>query len=318
MSKKFLVAQVDFDYPDNEIERKIIEAAGGELISAHLSEPDEIVNFCKDADALIVQYAQITKEILQQLPNCKIVSRYGIGIDNVDVHGAKELGIFVSNNPQYCIDEVSDHAFGMMMTLLRQISHGTDHIRKGIWDFTKLTPIKACSETIVGIFGFGNIGRRFAKKAKVFGFKCIAYDPYVEDSVFIEEQVEQVSFDQLLSKSDCITIHCALTPKTTNIFSEVAFSKMKNGSYLVNTSRGPVVDIEALVFALQSNKIRGAALDVLSEEPPKSLKSIIDLPSLILTPHIAFYSETSIIELRTSITNQVVQVMNGETPTYAL
>lgn len=281
-----------------------------------MSEPDQIVEFAQDADAIIVQYAQVSRETLQRLPKCKVVSRYGIGIDNIDVQAAKELGIYVAYNPQYCIDEVSDHAVAMIMSLHRQISFGTDQVRKGIWDYTKLIPIKATSETTIGIFGFGNIGRRVASKVKELGYKCTGFDPYLDDMVFDDLGIQRVSMEQLFSKSDFITIHCSLTPETRGIIDEEAIWLMKKGAYIVNTSRGAVINIDALVTALSEERLGGAALDVLPEEPPKSLDPIVNMPSVLLTPHLAFYSETSIIELRSSIAEQVVEVMQGKVPRY--
>ncbi|WP_020612076.1 C-terminal binding protein [Sediminispirochaeta bajacaliforniensis] len=312
----FLVAQVDYDYPDTRIEREIIEAAGGELKSAHLRDEQELIDFAADADAVIVQYAPITRNVLEHLPSCKIVSRYGIGIDNVDVVAAQELGIYVAHNPEYCIDEVSDHALAMIMTLQRQIASGTDLVKQGMWDFTKLTPIKASSQTTIGIIGFGHIGRRIAQKLQAVGFPCIAHDPYVSQETFDSHGVRRVALPYLMQYADCITVHCSLTDETKNLVDAAMIGLMKPEAYIVNTSRGPVIDVDALSLALRQGKVRGAALDVLPEEPPKSFEEIAHLPSLLLTPHIAFYSETAIVELRSSIARQVVQVMQNEAPRY--
>ncbi len=312
----FVVAQVDYDYPDREIEKQIIEAAGGVLKSAHLLTEDEVIEFAADADAIIVQYAPITRKVLESLPKCKIVSRYGIGIDNVDVKAAKELGIYVAHNPQYCINEVSDHAIAMILSLQRHITRGTQQVKQGIWDFTRLVPVKAADRTTIGLVGFGNIGRRTAEKLKVFGFSIIAYDPYVSDEVFKEYGVSSVSLEHVMEQSDCISVHCALTEETVNLIDEKMLSLMKTDSFIVNTSRGPVIDIEALSVALEMEKIHGAALDVLPNEPPHSFDRISHMPTLLLTPHIAFYSETSIIELRSTIAEQVVQVMKGDVPRF--
>lgn len=310
------MAQVDFDYPDSIIEKKIIEQAGGKLKSANLTDPQKIIEFAKGADAIIVQYSQITREILKSLPKVKVVSRYGIGIDNIDVNAARELGVYVAHNPVYCIDEVSDHALAMIMTLQRQIAFGTNQVKEGIWDFSKLTPVKASRDTVIGIIGFGNIGKRIAKKLKIIGFQCIAYDPYIEKEVFFKNGVQNVSLNDLMEQSDCVTIHCSLTNETKNMINYDLLKRMKPAAYIVNTSRGPIIDMEALFRALRKNDIRAAALDVLPEEPPETIESLRDIPSLLLTPHLAFYSETSIIELRSSIAEQVVQVMRNEKPKY--
>lgn len=316
MKSDFLVAQIDFDYPDSDIEREIIEKAGGRFISAHLDSPDEIVDFASDADGLIVQYARMTRDVLARLPKCKIISRYGIGLDNIDLDAAKEIGICVVHNPAYCIDEVSDHAVAMVLNLLRQISYGTDLIHSGVWDYSRMTPIKAAGDTVIGIFGFGRIGRRFARKMLALGYRCIGYDPYVEDEFFTSDNVTRVSFFELLAQSDCVSVHCSLTDETRGIFDETNLGKMKQGAFIVNTSRGPIVDIAALCVLLESGKIRGAGLDVLPEEPPKHNCAILQSPRVLLTPHAAFYSDASIIEVRSSIAEQIVEFMKGNVPRY--
>lgn len=316
MKSDFLVAQIDYDYPDSDIEREIVEKAGGRFISAHLKSPDEIVDFASDADGIIVQYAHMTKDVLTRLPRCRIVSRYGIGLDNIDLDAAKEIGICVVHNPAYCIDEVSDHAAAMVLNLLRQISYGTHLISQGVWDYSRMTPIKASGDTVIGIFGFGRIGRRFARKMLALGYQCIGCDPYVEDEVFASHDVRRVSLTDLFALSDCISIHCSLTEETRGVFNGSSLGRMKEGAFIVNTSRGPIVDIEALCALLESGHIRGAALDVLPEEPPRNNCAILQSPRVLLTPHAAFYSDASIIELRSSIARQVVEFMKGNTPTY--
>lgn len=316
MKSDFLVAQIDFDYPDSDIEREIIEGAGGRLISAHLESPDEIIEFASGADGIIVQYAQLTRDVLARLSRCKIISRYGIGLDNIDLDAAREIGIRVAHNPAYCISEVSDHAVAMVLNLLRQICYGTDLIRNGIWNYSRMTPIKAAGDTVIGIFGFGRIGRRFAEKMLALGYQCIGCDPYVEDEVFKSYDVRAVSLSDLIAQSDCISIHCSLTDETRGIFNETNLGKAKQGAYIVNTSRGPIIDLEALCTLLESGHIRGAALDVLPEEPPKNNCTILQSLRVILTPHAAFYSDASIIELRSSIAEQVVEFMKGNVPRY--
>jgi D-3-phosphoglycerate dehydrogenase len=312
----FKVAQVDYDYPDSEIERQIIEKAGGKLYSAHLTDSNAIIDFAKDADAIICQYAMITKPMLEKLPKCRVISRYGIGLDNVDVDSAKELGIYVAHNPAYCIEEVSNHAIAMILTQYRQIAMGTYQIKHGIWNFMKLIPIPSAENYTIGIIGLGHIGTRVAQKLRVFGFSVIAYDPYKQDEAFKQLSIKRVSLETLMAESDCITIHCSLTDETKDLINLELLSKMKRTAYLVNTSRGPVVDLEALTTILEGGLIRGAALDVLPTEPPKSFSRIAQLPSLLLTPHIAFYSDTSIKVLRATIAEQVVEVMQGKKPQY--
>lgn len=316
MKDEFLVAQIDYNYPDSEIERNIIEQAGGRLISAHLSSPDEIIDFASGADGIIVQYALMTKPLLSQLKKCKVISRYGIGLDNIDLNAAKELGIEVAYNPVYCVDEVSDHAAAMVLNLLRQIHYGTDLVHNGIWDFGRLAPVKASKETVIGLFGFGRIGRRFAKKISAFGYQCIGYDPYVDADVFTSFSVAKVSFEELLAQADCISVHSSLNEETRNIFNRESLGKMKKGAFIVNTARGPIIHVEDLCALLEEGHIRAAALDVLPDEPPKMNSAILRSPHLILTPHSAFYSDASVIELRKTIAEQVVEVMQGKRPRY--
>ncbi|MCK9482235.1 MAG: C-terminal binding protein [Bacteroidia bacterium] len=315
----FIIAQLDYDYPDNKIEKIIIEQQGGTLISSQLRDEDEIVEFAKDADGLIVQYANITQAILEKLPKCKVVGRYGIGVDNIDVDAARSMNIKVVNNPEYCIDEVSDHALAFIMSLHRQIGLGTTQVRSGIWDFTKLTPIKATKDTVIGFVGFGKTAQALARKLNGIGFiKFVAYDPFLNREVFKQLNVKSHTLEEVMKNSDIISIHSALTQETKNMISKNLIEMMKPTAFLINTSRGGVVDNEALFLALENNIIRGAGLDVLDVEPPLSFDKIKKLDNLYITPHIAFYSETSIIELRTSIAEQVVQVVKGEKPKFSL
>ncbi|MBK5261731.1 MAG: C-terminal binding protein [Peptostreptococcaceae bacterium] len=313
----FKIAQVDYDYTDNKLEKGIIEKAGGEIKSGHLVNTEDVYDFAKDCDAIMCQYVKITRELFERLPNIKVVSRYGIGVDNIDVEAAKDHHVFVVHNPVYCIEEVSNHALALIFSQYRQINQGNYQVKHGIWDFNKLYPIPAAENYTIGIVGLGHIGTRVAEKLKIFGFNLIGYDPYVNKEYFDKTGVKKVTLEQLMATADCVTIHCALTEETTKLIGSQEIDLMKTTSCLVNTARGPVVDFEALLSALEKKTIRGAGLDVLPEEPPQNYERIAQIPSLEVTPHLAFYSDTSLDVLRTSVTEQVIGVVKtGKAPQY--
>jgi len=313
----FKIAQVDYDYTDNKLEKEIIEKAGGHIKSGHLVDTKDVFEFAQDCDAIMCQYVKITREVFERLPQLKVVSRYGIGVDNIDVEAAKDHHVFVVHNPVYCIEEVSNHALALIFSQYRQINQGNYQVKHGIWDFNKLYPIPAAQNYTIGIVGLGHIGTRVAEKLKIFGFNVIGYDPYVTKDYFDAVGVEKVSLEHVMATADCITIHCALTKETTQLIGAQEINVMKPTSCLVNTARGPVVDFEALLSALEMKKIRGAGLDVLPDEPPQNYERIAQIPTLEVTPHLAFYSDTSLDVLRTSVTEQVIDVIKtGKPPRY--
>src|SRR5579863_5436954 len=260
-----LVAVADSVFPNLDLARSVVSRAGAELRLAPQPTPEAIVATAREADALFVTYAKITAEMIREMKRCHIISRFGIGVDNVDIAAATAAGIVVTKVPDYCIDEVSDHAMALLLSLVRKIPFSSARAHAGRWEMAAVVPIHRLRGTVLGLVGFGRIPQLVAPKAKAFGLRVVTYDPYVPRAVLDRAGVEPVEFAELLKMSDYISIHTPLLPETHHLFNTEVFRQMKAGALIVNTSRGPVVDEAALAAALDAKQIAGAALDVLEQ-----------------------------------------------------
>ena len=308
-----LVAVADSVFPNLDLARAVVSRAGAELRLASQPTPEAIVAVARDADALLVTYAKINADMIREMKKCRIISRFGIGVDNVDLEAATRQGIVVTKVPDYCIDEVSDHAMALLLSLVRKIPFSSARAHAGRWEMPAVTPIHRLRGTVLGLVGFGRIPQLVAPKAKAFGLRVVAYDPYVPQAVMDLAGVGRVEFAELLKISDYVSIHSPLLPETHHLFSTDVFRQMKPGALIVNTSRGPVVDEAALAAALDAKQIAGAALDVLEQEPPVS-SPLFGRDNVILTPHTSFYSVESLEELQTKAAEEVVRVLSGQPP----
>jgi D-3-phosphoglycerate dehydrogenase len=310
---QLLVGVSDSVFPNLDPAREVLAKIGGELCLAKDSTPEAILRVASDADALLVTYAKITGGMIRQMKRCRIISRFGIGVDNVDIAAATDAGIVVTKVPDYCIDEVSDHATAMLLALVRKIPYANSLVQAGRWEMPAVVPIHRLRGSVLGLIGFGRIPQLVAPKAQAFGIKVIAFDPYIPVDAMTRAGVEKVEFDELLKISDCISIHSPLLPETLHLFSADVFRKMKPTAYLVNTARGPIVDETALAHALDAGQLAGAALDVLSQEPPTG-SPLFGRHNVILTPHMSFYSVESLVELQVKATEEVVRVITKQAP----
>ena len=308
-----LVAVADSVFPNLDPARAVLSRIGAELRLAETPAPEAILRVAIGADALLVTYAKITAEMIGQMTRCRIISRFGIGVDNVDLPAATAAGIVVTKVPDYCIDEVSDHALAFVLALARKIPFANAQVHAGRWEMPAVVPIHRLRGSVLGLVGFGRIPQLVAPKAASFGFKVVAYDPYVASEIFTRAGVESVDFARLLDVSDFISIHSPLLPETRNLFNADAFRRMKPTAYLVNTARGPIVDEAALAEALDAGQLAGAALDVMPQEPPSG-SPLLGRANVILTPHISFYSEESLVELQTKAAEEVLAVLTGKAP----
>jgi D-3-phosphoglycerate dehydrogenase len=308
-----LVAVADSVFPNLDLARAVVSRAGAELRLASQPTPEGIVAAAKEADALLVTYAKINADMIREMKKCKIISRFGIGVDNVDIEAATRQGIVVTKVPDYCIDEVSDHAMALLLSLVRKIPFSNARAHAGRWEMPAVTPIHRLRGTVLGLVGFGRIPQLVAPKAKAFGMRVMAYDPYVPLNVMEQAGVGRLEFAELLKISDYISIHSPLVPETHHLFSDEVFRQMKPGALIVNTSRGPVVDEAALARALDAKQLAGAALDVLEQEPPMN-SPLFGRDNVILTPHTSFYSVESLEELQTKAAEEVVRVLSGQPP----
>jgi len=310
-NKQQKVVITDCDHPSVEIEKEILSEIDPEFVLAYCNTEDEVIEVAQDADGIINQYAPITRKVIESLKKCKVIARYGVGVDNIDIEAATEYGIIVANIPDYCIDEVSTHTMALILSCARGITLLDSKISEKIWDFTLAKPLFRTKGKTLGLFGLGKIARAVAQKASGFGFKIIAYDPYVSK---IDGGIKLVEFSQLLSDSDFISIHTPLTDKTKHSFGESELKTMKKTAYLINTARGPIIDERNLYVALKERWIAGAALDVMEKEPPDWKNLLPKLNNLIITPHTSFYSEESYVELKTKTAKAVLSVLKGGLP----
>lgn len=313
MSSTVLVT--DADYPDLAIERELAAEAGVELESADAGSPEEVIEAAREvgADALLVQYAPVSRAVFEAL-DLSVVGRYGIGVDGVDCEAADEHAVPVVNVPDYCQDEVAEHALALTLSSVRETARFDRQVRSGEWDWTAGKPINRLQGATVGFVGFGSIPERLAEKAAGFDFEYLAYDPYRSEEELAGAGVEKVGLEELLARSRVVSVHAPLTDETRELLDRGAFETMREDAVVVNTARGGLVDVGALAAAIEDDEIAGAGLDVLPEEPPGE-SPLFDVEAVVLTPHVAWYSEESIAELRETVTRDVLSVLAGEEPT---
>jgi len=279
---------------------------------------EDIVAVAKDADAVLVTYAKLTRDVLMQLNRCRAIGRFGLGVDNIDLPTAKEKGIAVNYVPDYCIREVSDHAMALLLALIRKIPLSNKLVQSGRWEMPAVVPIRRIEGTVLGLIGFGHIPRLVAPKAQAFGMKVISYDPFAKPEAFKAAAVESVDLDTLLKTSDYVSVHAPLLQATRGMLNAAAFGKMKKGAYVVNTARGPLIDEPALVAALDSGQVGGAGLDVVAAEPLAKDSPLLGRDNVIISPHTAFYSIEALNELQTKCATDVARVLSGEKAVYPI
>lgn len=311
---KFKVALVHTIFPKLDIEYEEIEKAGGELVVAKDQAKEEMIRVVQDADAIVTVYAEVTEKIIDAAKKCKIIVRTGIGTNNIDINAATKRGIYVANVPDYCFDEVSDHAIALALALSRKIVLLNQKVKRGEWNFEGAQPILAMRGQTFGLMGFGNIPKYVARKAKVFGFNVIAYDPYVKPEDAEALGVKLVDLETLLKESDFVSLHAPLTEETKHVINEKTLKLMKPTAFLINTARGPLVDEKAIYKALKEKWIAGAGLDVLEQEPPAADNPLFSLDNVILTPHAAFTSDKSEVALRVKTMQEAIRGALGEKP----
>ncbi len=311
-----LIAVTDSPFPSLDPAKAALARVHPELRLAASGSADDILAAARDADAILVTYAKLPGELLRQLTRCKAIGRFGLGVDNIDVKAAAELGITVTYVPDYCMHEVSDHAMALLLALARKIPFSNRLVQAGRWEMPAVVPIHRLAGRVLGLVGFGNIPRALAPKAKAFGLRVVAHDPFASQDAFANAGVEAVRLERLLEISDFVSIHAPLVPATRGLFDQGVIERMKNGAMLINTARGPLVNEAALIAALDSGHLGGAALDVLTIEPPAADSKLLGRDNVILTPHTGFYSVEALEELQTKCASDVARVLSGEPPVY--
>jgi D-3-phosphoglycerate dehydrogenase / 2-oxoglutarate reductase len=311
---QFRVLITDYAWPTLAVEQAVLAGLDVELLVAQSGEEAELVALAPTADAILTCWRQVTPAVLAAAPRCRIVSRYGIGLDNIAVDQASELGILVTNVPDFCLDEVSDHVLALILAWARRVVPFAQATRSGNWDLQIGRSIPRLRGQTLGLVGYGKLAQAVVPKALALGLKIIAHTPRIAANALDPFGIATQDLDFLLHESDYVSLHVPLTTATRHLIDAQRLRQMKPTALLINTARGAVIDEAALLTALQEGWITGAALDVLAQEPPPVNHPLLELENVLITPHAAFYSTSAIAELAQRATEQVVQVLRGEIP----
>lgn len=312
------VLVTDYAWPTLEIERTVLAAVDAGLMVSESGAPDDLLRLAPSADAILTCFKQIPPTVLDAAPRCRIVSRYGIGLDNIPVEHATQLGIVVTNVPDFCLDEVADHTLALLLACARRIVDYAQATRAGVWSQQSARPMVRLAGQTLGLVGYGNIAARVAQKARALGLEIMAYTPRLRADALAPWGRATNDLDELLAQADYVSLHAPLTEATRGLIDARALRRMKPTAYLINTARGAIVDERALRQALREGWIAGAALDVLSQEPPAADHPLLGLENVILTPHAAFYSQEAIADLETRAAQHVAQALRGQIPNHVV
>ena len=309
---KSRIVITDHGFPSAEIERRIFETAGFELSTFQCKTEQQVMEAIENADAVLVQFAPVTRAVIARLTQCKVIVRYGVGIDNVDVEAARARGIIVCNVPNYCIDEVADHTFALAMALSRQILTIDTQVKQNVWSNTPPKPMPASSQMTFVTIGFGRVGRALLERAKACKFNVATHDPYLATNIDLPLGVLNLSMDEAFAAADILSLHLPLTETTRHLINANTLAALKPTSVLINTARGGLVDSIALADALDRGQLAGAGLDVFEQEPLPGDHRIRKCANVLLTSHVAWYSELSGLELQKMAAEEVVRALTDQ------
>jgi D-3-phosphoglycerate dehydrogenase / 2-oxoglutarate reductase len=311
---RFQAVLIEHGYETTRYEREVIEAAGGELIDADGMPLEQALDLCEAADGILCRRLEVPRDMLRRFRRCRILVRYGVGTDNVDVDAATDFGIIVGHVPSYCADEVSTHAIALLLACVRQVVATDRRLRAGGWDVRRGETIHRMAGRTLGLVGLGGIGRAVARKLAGWGVHLLAADPFVEPRIPAELGVELVDVETLCRLSDYVSLHCPLLPETRHLIDERMLSAIKPGACLVNTARGPLVDTGSLLAALADGRLSAAGLDVFEDEPLPPSAPLRNHDRVVVTDHAAWYSEQSQVDLQRTAAEEIVRVCSGGLP----
>jgi D-3-phosphoglycerate dehydrogenase len=313
MNSKFKILITDPYHQNFHIEKEILAEINAEVIIGHCKTEEDVIEICSSMDGLLVSYVPIGKKVIENLHKCKVIVKYAVGANNIDLGAATQKGIYVANVPNYCIEEVSTHTVALLLNLVRNILVYDKSIKKGSWNPLIGDPIFRIKNKVLGIIGFGHIGKRVAEKIRPFGLTILIYDPLVNNELISKYGAKKVELKTLLHQSDYISLHCPLNKSTKHLIDFTEIEIMKKGVFIINTSRGEIINLKALYKAIRDEKIAGAALDVLEKDPP-FLTDIMNTDKIIYTPHVAWNSVEAEVELRKLAAQEVKRVLEGGRP----
>lgn len=314
---KFKVYVTDERHADYEIERSVLAKADAELILCNCVTEEDLIRECADADGLLLDLAPCTGKVIRALEHCKVINRYGVGYDNVDVSAATEKGIQVTFVPDYCMEDVSDHALALLMTCLRDTARKDRLVRQGQWNLQRTS--FRLQNKVLGLLGFGRIARALARKCSGFGLKeIVVYDPYVSEEACAAAGVRKADLHEVLTQADFVSLHMPVTPETRGMINAETIALMKETAILVNTGRGPLIDDAALVAALREKRILTAGLDTHNAEPLPKDSPYFELDNVVLTDHAAYSTVEGVIDLKTKSAQNVADILLGKAPQYSV
>jgi D-3-phosphoglycerate dehydrogenase len=302
-----------------EVETEELSGLNVELVQDMGTSSEEIVACAKDAIAILAgSPPKFTRDVLSQLPSLKVIARYGVGVDKIDIQAASELGITVTNLPDVFAEEVATHTVALVLGVMRKLVESHHLVKSGRWEVGPLKPMFSTEDQVLGIVGLGNIGQAVARKAQAFGFEMLIYDPYLSPEVLAKFNAESVDLETLLTRSDIVALTAPHTEETHHLINEAALKKMKSTAFVVNTSRGGLIDESALGKGLAEGWIAGAGLDVMENEPVEAERQLLQSEKLIVTPHTAWYTEQAMIRMRRLACQEVARVLKGESPIHVV
>jgi len=313
MTGKAKVVLTDYVWESLDVEKKTL-AGLADLVALQTKKPEEFLAQATDCDALLNTYAgPITADVMAKMPRCRIIARYGIGVDTIDLEAATQAGIIVTNNPTYCIEEVAEHTLALLLACARKVAFYDRLVRGGRWEVPPGKPMFRLAGSALGLVGFGNIARQVAVRAASFGMRVLYADPFVKEGQ-IDVPGKKMELHAMLGESDFVSLHPPLTPQTRKMIGDDALARMKPSAFLINCARGPVVDTDALVRALDAKKIAGCALDTTDPEPLPDPHPLRGRENVIINPHVAWYSEKAMVGLQAGAPNEIRRVLTGEWP----
>lgn len=324
MSARKKVVIADYDFGDSETEQEIIENAGFQLVAVQAKSESELIEHVRDCHAVISQYARVGRDAINAMQRCQVIARYGIGVDIIDVEAATAKQIQVTNVQDYCTEEVADHAIALLLCLARRIIDYNNATHEGEWKWQSGRPIFRVRGKTMGIVSFGRIGRAIAERGEALGLQVVAYDPFVDVAVFRAADVESVDREEIFRRSDFLMMQVPMTAETWHFAGEKELRSMPRNGILINTGRAQTVDNAALLKLLEEGHLAGAGLDDIEEEPAKQKNwsprgnPLFALSNVIITPHAAYYSEESIQLARKTAAEEVVRVLQGQRPRFAV